>query len=594
MLLLPRLETEETVHHSTPIAPMNMYSEKPSSATVCVDDETSEATTQETSFSSTNSLPVFTDEHTIDELIQIAHDNLLVMTPLEIATVWNKLSIQIAQGSECQISQTGYALNKRKLECRKIFQLTKLELTLFSMEELSQTIYSIALIASSLQKRDGILYEGECEAALRDLFLNRNMTPKEEIFNLFASKTVGKLHQSDAHDLSNLAYAYASIRAGDGKDLLELIAMKAMQMKSDFNAQDISMFLLAYVTGSNPNPKLLKAFPEGPRQKVTFGRFLVDRIFAFVDEFQPRELSKTVWAYARFGICHPRLFKAVAAHIVGLDNSLGRLTPEDLSTVTRAYATSQRRHKELFGKVASAAILRKDEFNSQNVANLLWACATMRIDAQLFLSFAPIVVALLDTANIHHLSIIAWSYAIADVDVPDLFNFGFVNQVTRKCSKKKDGGFDHYLCRLHQWNLWQTKEKMRPGLPTYLQEICYKAFIAAEIHSSAFQDEVVCELSSIGLEPKEEVVMDSGYSIDALVTVDGKTVGIEVDGPSHFIGKSRSPLGGTILKRRQVQAIDGIELVSLPYWDWDNIGTDTEKKQKYLRELLGLGDKKTT
>eukprot|EP00985_Skeletonema_marinoi_P019753 scaffold11435_cov98-Skeletonema_marinoi.AAC.2 len=72
------------------------------------------------------------------------------------------------------------------------------------------------------------------------------------------------------------------------------------------------------------------------------------------------------------------------------------------------------------------------------------------------------------------------------------------------------------------------------------------------------------------------MLMDSGYRIDALVEVNGKQVGIEVDGPHHFIGKSRSPLARTILKRRQVPLIDGIELVSVPYWKWDKLGKDEE------------------
>eukprot|EP00984_Skeletonema_dohrnii_P023255 scaffold12343_cov77-Skeletonema_dohrnii-CCMP3373.AAC.3 len=42
-----------------------------------------------------------------------------------------------------------------------------------------------------------------------------------------------------------------------------------------------------------------------------------------------------------------------------------------------------------------------------------------------------------------------------------------------------------------------------------------------------------------GLEPKEEVLMNSGYRIDALVEVNGKQVGIY---SSHFIGRSKSPL----------------------------------------------------
>lgn len=81
--------------------------------------------------------------------------------------------------------------------------------------------------------------------------------------------------------------------------------------------------------------------------------------------------------------------------------------------------------------------------------------------------------------------------------------------------------------------------------------------------------------------------MGSGYRVDALVEVNGKTIGNEVDGPSHFIGRSRSPTGSTMLKRRQVPAIDGIELVSVPYCQWNQLGKSQTKKQGYLRELLG-------
>ena len=124
------------------------------------------------------------------------------------------------------------------------------------------------------------------------------------------------------------------------------------------------------------------------------------------------------------------------------------------------------------------------------------------------------------------------------------------------------------IFQLYQWHLWQTKEKPNPGLPIDLQNRCYNAFISREPTVSKRQDDVVAQLSYIGLDPKEEVIMESGYRIDALVEVNGKQVCIEVDGLSHLIGKNRSPLGITILKRWQVPLIDGIELVSVPHWDW--------------------------
>ncbi len=81
-----------------------------------------------------------------------------------------------------------------------------------------------------------------------------------------------------------------------------------------------------------------------------------------------------------------------------------------------------------------------------------------------------------------------------------------------------------------QWHLWQTKEKSNFGLPQDLCDRSYKAFISEDPKISKLQDDVVAQLTSIGLDYQEEVLMDSGYRMDALVEVNGKAVGVEVDG----------------------------------------------------------------
>ena len=101
---------------------------------------------------------------------------------------------------------------------------------------------------------------------------------------------------------------------------------------------------------------------------------------------------------------------------------------------------------------------------------------------------------------------------------------------------------------------------------------------------SKLQDDVISQLSSMGLELEEEVLTKSGYRLDALVEVNGKKIGVEVDGPTHFIG--RNPSGSTILKHRQVTNLDGVQVVSVPYWEWNKLGKNSEMKQQYLRSLL--------
>lgn len=102
--------------------------------------------------------------------------------------------------------------------------------------------------------------------------------------------------------------------------------------------------------------------------------------------------------------------------------------------------------------------------------------------------------------------------------------------------------------------------------------------------SSSLQKDVLMELDSMGLKPVEEYLTPSGYSLDALIEINGTQIGVEVDGPYHFIGKTLD--GSTLLKQRQILSIDKLPLVSLPYWEWNELGTDRDRKQQYLRSLL--------
>jgi hypothetical protein len=374
--------------------------------------------------------------------------------------------------------------------------------------------------------------------------------------------------------LSNIVWAYATAGVFH-PDLFDKMANHIVKHDHlrEFNPQHLSNIVWAYATAGVSHPDLF--------EKMANHIVEVDHL----KDFNSQNLSNTVWAYATAGISHPALFEKMATHIVQVDN-LRDFRAQALSNIVWAYATAQVSRPKLFQQVAKAAIQRKGDFMSQEVANLLWSYATMGIiDKQLFSSFLPIAAQLIDSYSNQGLANIAWAYVVADIDVPTLFNDRFIDN----CLEEKDGLSLLDLSQLHQWHLWQTKEKSRTGLPEALQDRCYKAFITRVPRPSKFQDDVLHQLSSIGLVPKEEELLDSGYRIDALVEVKGKAIGVEVDGPSHFIGRSKSPTGSTILKRRQVPSIDGVELVSVPYWEWDKLGNDQAKKQEYLRRLLGLG-----
>jgi hypothetical protein len=84
----------------------------------------------------------------------------------------------------------------------------------------------------------------------------------------------------------------------------------------------------------------------------------------------------------------------------------------------------------------------------------------------------------------------------------------------------------------------------------------------------------------------------SGYSIDMQVRVDAKSStgaaagwAVEFDGPSHFL-TCRLPVGGTLMKRRHLELL-GYTVVSLPFWECDQL-MGSDEREEYLRGKLHI------
>jgi hypothetical protein len=595
--------------------------------------------------------PQFNKIMNIPELIQAAYSSLSAMSPSDTAAFWNSLARQMGRNNElnltyeqmCSHINQLFEHTRRTLGsfCSKDLSQTTLSMAkLFGLLRKSRDSTSHSRkdnIGSSLSN---LLLNGNATIK-EDVFLS--------LANVFVRK-MNQFNAQSLSNLA-YAYAlirFVPVLA-DGSDLFDHIAIQVNGRTKEFKPQEVSNMVWAFTTVKKRHDALFKAMGD---QVVThehlngfepqhFSNIVWAYATAGVNhpqlfekvanhivrhdhlrDFKPQHLSNTVWAYATAQVYHRTMFEKMANHIVGLDHlrefkpqaianimwayatagvnhrhlfekvanhivqhdHLRDFDPQAISNIVWAYATAQVSHPKMFQHVAKAAIQRKEELVSQHVANLLWSYAAMGIfHKQLFSSFAPTAAKLIDDYNNQELAKIAWAFAVANIDAPTLFHDRFID----RCLDNLGFSIEN-LSQLHQWHLWQTKEKSRTGLPDVLRDGCYTTFTSKAPRPSKFQDDVIVQLSSIGLNPKEEVLMDSGYRIDALVKVNGKTIGVEVDGPSHFIGRSKSPLARTILKRRQVPSIDAIKLVSVSYWEWDNLGMDEAKKQDYLRELLEL------
>lgn len=93
-------------------------------------------------------------------------------------------------------------------------------------------------------------------------------------------------------------------------------------------------------------------------------------------------------------------------------------------------------------------------------------------------------------------------------------------------------------------------------------------------------------LAKLITDVQQEFVTEEGYSIDVRMLWEGEYVGVEVDGPSHFLTGcgGRSPTGATTLKRRQLRAL-GWQVVVVPYFEWDKL-TSAAARYQYLSSKL--------
>lgn len=419
-------------------------------------------------------------------------------------------------------------------------------------------------------------------------------------------------------ELSNLVWAYATLNESHS-GLFDKVAL-AIDSLSDLKAfapQTFSNIVWAYATAGQRNPYLF--------EKIGDAIGNLDELRSFT----PQAFSNTLWAYGKANESHNALFEKIGNSIVALNNlnaftpqelsntlwalaiakvkstnlfekigdallsrhDISTFTPQNLSNIVWAYSKANEAHAGLFKRVGDTIIARDDlrTFTPQNIVNTVWAFAAaneLRPDVFKKIGDAIVETNDLKSFSARGLASLAWSYAVSNVDVPLVFNHQFIGALL-----EKQHDFDeNNLRQLYQWHLWQTGEESKLGLPKGLQERCRHTFIDYHVTTSALQEDAVGELLSIGLNPMEEVLTQSGYRLDALVEVGGKKVGIEVDGPSHYIGGTGTVNGSTILKHRQVSTIDKISIVSVPYWEWNKFGNDRSKKQDYLRSILGFSE----
>jgi len=389
------------------------------------------------------------------------------------------------------------------------------------------------------------------------------------LFEAIAEESSGRVREFTPQALANMAWAFAT--AGHAAPaLFEAIAKEAAGRMREFTPQNLANTVWAFATAGHAAPALLDAIAEEASGRVR--------------EFKPQELINTAWAFATAGHAAPALFEAIAGEAA---RRMGEFKPQELTNTAWAFARAGHADPALFDAIAVEAARRIEEFSPQGLATTAWAFATAGYAAPaLFDAIAEEAAGRMGGFTPQGLANTAWAYAALDALAVESSLFD--QRFARRCDVLAPEFSVENLRQLHQWWLWYASERAcSDGLPgAALLARCDAAFRATEAKPSRLQTQVAQTLVSLGASVQEEVVLEEGYSLDLVVDWRGERLAVEVDGPSHFVG--REPTGATVLKRRQLKHF-GWRLVSVPYWEWDEFrdkAKEREQRAAYLSTLL--------
>lgn len=363
------------------------------------------------------------------------------------------------------------------------------------------------------------------------------------------------------------------------------------------------------------------------------GEDVVKRLFAKAAEagirmglgrFTNQDLSNTVWAYSTLGILHSGFFKLVESEFVSrLRRKSYTFRGQEIANIIWSFATLNAQPDPSMVDALSTYVAERcrgrngiDE-NSvarmfgqrQELANLAWSCAVIGRYPKELMNI--VYVGLLGTTDdpehmkrvfnddgLQKSSIMTLFYVqvAADVEAPDLklsLPVGFPMGWGEDDDGKHSSGNEHDLIEISSSMLTLTVSKLQKAVSCIFDKIGFDNVLEHVIDTSEINDGYGVQQS-----PRQFLSID-------IANVD-KRIGIEVDGPGHYVrlidGPSTSTRnsnrnqqfqdleenrvnGPTILKHRLLTH-RGWDIIHLPYWEFQELLGDTDKEMRYCQGLL--------
>mmetsp|Transcript_10511 Transcript_10511/g.12044 ORF Transcript_10511/g.12044 Transcript_10511/m.12044 type:complete len:810 (+) Transcript_10511:54-2483(+) len=372
----------------------------------------------------------------------------------------------------------------------------------------------------------------------------------------------------NSQDIAKIVWSYAKVdhhndssssSSKKKKLLFDALSQIAIQEIKTFNSKELANMLWAYAkVGYSSTSSAKKLFDVASELIILqSGQFR-----------NSQTIANTMWAYAKIigdhssslSSYHPRVFDVLSKAAI---KQIHTFNSQALANIVWACTKVGHNSPELFDAVSREAAKKINGFSSQSLANMIWAYAKVipieghsaNLKKQLFDAAAQSAIQRIDTFKPQELSNMLWSYVKSGHSAPELFDAAAL-QSTRSLKKVK------YSPQTISNMVW-AYAKAGHSAPELFDSISQVAIKQMNVFNSQTISNTVWAYTKSGHSAPDLFDAASQYAIEKVDTFTSQNLAntvwayatVEHSAPDLFDAVSQSAIKRDLLKSFNSQAI---------------------------------------